>query len=120
MYWKEDFPERRQFVRVNMTMSVQYRGIRQASDSIINTISRDISTGGIRLLVNEFISVFTRLVLEIAVPSTPKPVKAVSKVAWIQKRPYGEQYEVGVEFMDMPEEDRRDIFDFVEKSIPKQ
>ncbi|MFA5093703.1 MAG: PilZ domain-containing protein [Candidatus Omnitrophota bacterium] len=120
MHWKADFPERRQFERVNTAMSVQYRGIRQASDSVISAISRDVSAGGIRLLVDEFISVFTRLVLEIALPSIPNPVKVVSKVAWIRKRPYGEQYEVGVEFMDMPEEDRRGICDFVERSAPKQ
>ena len=120
MYWKEDFPERRQQPRVNTTMSVQYRGIRQASDSVVNTISRDISAGGVRLLVDEFISVFTRLVLEIAVPSTPKPVRVVSKITWIRKRPYGEQYEVGAQFMDMPEEDKRGLSDFMEKSIPKK
>lgn len=120
MQLNPDFPEKRKFERINTTMSVQYRGIRQASDSVISAISRDISTGGVRLLVNEFISVFTRLVLEIAVPSSPKPVRAVSKVAWVRKRPYGEQYEVGVEFMDMPDEGRRGICDFVERSVPRQ
>jgi len=120
MYLKDDFPERRQQPRVNTTMSVQYRGIRQADDSVVNAISRDISNGGVRLLVNEFISVFTRLVLEIALPSVPKPVRVVSKVTWIRKRPYGEQYEVGAQFMDMSEEDKRGVFDFVESSVPKK
>lgn len=120
MYWKDDFPERRQQLRVNTAMSVQYRGIRQADDSVVSAISRDISTGGVSLLVNEFISVFTRLVLDIAVPSAPKPVRVVSKVAWIRKRPYGEQYEVGAQFMDMSEEDKRGVFDFVDRSIPKR
>ncbi|HOX09847.1 MAG TPA: PilZ domain-containing protein [Candidatus Omnitrophota bacterium] len=120
MQSKSDFPERRQFERINTAMSVQYRGIRQANGSVISAISRDISTGGVRMLVNEFISVFTRLVLDIAVPSTTKPVRVVSKVAWVRKRPYGEQYEVGVEFVDMPDEDRRSIFDFVERSVLRQ
>jgi len=120
MYWTDDFPERRQQPRVNTAMSVQYRGIRQASDSVVNAISKDISTGGVSLMVNEFISVFTRLVLEIAMPSMSKPVRVVSKIAWIRKRPYGEQYEVGAQFMDMSEEDKRGVFDFVERSIPKK
>lgn len=120
MYLKDDFPERRQQPRVNTTMSVQYRGIRQADDSVVNAISRDVSNGGVRLMVNEFISVFTRLVLDIALPSAPKPVRVVSKVAWIRKRPYGEQYEVGAQFMDMSEEDKKGIFDFVESSAPKK
>ena len=120
MYQKDDFPERRQQPRVNTAVSVQYRGIRQSEDSVINAISRDISTGGVRLLVNEFISVFTRLILDIAIPSAPKPVRVVSKVAWIRKRPYGEQYEVGAQFTDMPEEVKRGVFDFVERSIPER
>jgi len=117
--WKDDFPERRQQPRINTAMSVRYRGIRQTDDSVVNAISKDISAGGVRLLVNEFISVFTRLVLEIAVPSAPKPIRAVSKIAWIYKKPYGEQYEIGAQFMDMSEEDKKDVFSFIERSIPK-
>ncbi len=120
MYWKAEVPERRQYPRVNTTMSIQYRGIRQASDSIMGAIARDISCGGIRVLANEFVSVFTRLVVEVAIPSIPKPVRVISKVAWIQKRPHGEQYEVGMQFLDMAEEDKYNISEFVEKSIPKQ
>lgn len=120
MYWKDDFPERRQQSRLNTAMSVQYRGIRQANDSVVTAIARDISTGGVRLLVNEFISVFTRLALEIAMPSMPRPVRVISKIAWIRKRPYGEQYEIGAQFMDMSEEDKKGVFDFIERSIPKK
>lgn len=120
MYWKPVVPERRESPRVNTAMSVQYRGIRQTDDSVVGAIARDISVGGIRLLVNEFVSVFTRLVLEVALPSSPKPVTVISKVAWVRKRPHGEQYEVGMQFMDIAEEDRRDISDFIEKSIPRQ
>lgn len=119
MYWKAEVPERRQYPRVNTTMSIQYRGMRQASDSVMGAIARDISSGGIRVLVNEFISVFTRLVVEVYIPSTSEAVKVVSKVAWIQKRPHGEQYEIGMQFLDMAEEDRRNISEFVERSIPR-
>ncbi len=120
MYWKSEVPERRQNPRINTTMSIQYKGIRQASDSVMGAIARDISSGGIRVLLNEFVSVFTRLVVEVAIPSNPKLIRVISKVAWIQKRPHGEQYEVGMQFLDMAEEDRRDIAEFVERSIPKQ
>lgn len=112
--------ERRQYPRASTAMPVQYRGIRQASDAVVGTIARDISGGGVRLVVNEFISVFTRLVVEVSIPPTPKPIRATSKVVWVRKRPYGEQYEVGMEFVDITEEDKRNISNFVERSIPKQ
>ncbi len=112
--------ERRQFPRVSSAMPIQYRGIHQASDAVVGTVARDISSGGVRLIANEFISVFTRLVVEVSIPSTRKPIKAISKVVWIHKRPYGEQYEVGMQFVDMPEEDKRNIVHFVERSVPRQ
>lgn len=111
--------ERRVFPRISTAMPVQYRGIRQANGAVVGTIARDISSGGVRLVVNEFLSVFTRLVVEVSIPPTPKSIRAISKVVWIRKRPYGEQYEVGMEFVDITEEDKRNISDFVERSIPK-
>ncbi|MFH0771873.1 MAG: PilZ domain-containing protein [Candidatus Omnitrophota bacterium] len=119
MYDGLDFSERREHPRVGVAMPVSYRGIRQSGDSAMNAITRDISRGGIRLLVDEFISVFTRLVVDISIPSTVKPVRVVSKVAWVRKRPHGDQYEVGMQFIDIPEEDRRGIFEFVDKSNRK-
>ena len=120
MYESPAYQERRRNPRANSAMPVQYRGMRQGGDATIGAIARDISNGGIRLVVNEFLSIFTRLVVEISIPSTPKPVRAISKVVWIRKRPYGEQYEVGMQFVDMTEEDKRNIFQFVERLIPKQ
>lgn len=120
MYWKSGVIDRRQCPRLTTTMSAQYRGIRQLGDSIVVAIARDISGSGARLLVNEFISVFTRLVVEIGLPSASRPIRAVSKVAWIRKRPHGEQYEIGMQFVDIPEEDKKSLSAFLERSIPKQ
>lgn len=120
MYETPVYPDRRRYPRVNSAMPVQYRGIRQGSEAAVGTIARDISNGGIRFVSNEFLSIFTRLVVEISIPSTPKPVRAISKVVWIRKRSYGEQYEVGMQFVDMSEDDRRNISHFVDKSIPKE
>ena len=39
-------------------------------------------------------------------PSQTKPIKAVSKVAWVQKAKAGEDYEVGNQFMEITEKDR--------------
>lgn len=120
MYERPTYQERRRHPRVISAMPVQYRGIRQDGDAAVGTVARDISNGGIRFVTNEFISIFTRLVVEVSIPSTPKPVKAISKVVWIHKRPYGEQYEIGMQFVDMTEEDKRNLSQFVERSIPKQ
>ena len=55
------------------------------------------------------------MVLEITLPTLPKPVKAISKVAWIRKIPTGDQYEIGNQFLEMTKEDRAHMSNFMNK-----
>lgn len=108
--------ERRRHPRVNARLPLQYKDIQRPIEAYSGTLSRDVSEGGIRFLSNEFLSVFTRLLLEVSIPSLSRPIKAISKVAWIQKVPRSNQYNVGVRFMDMTEEDKKQLASFVTKS----
>ena len=108
--------ERRRHPRVNARLPLQYKDIQRPIEAYSGTLSRDVSEGGVRFLSNEFLSVFTRLLLEVSIPSLSRPVKAISKVAWIQKVPRSNQYNVGVQFMDMTEEDKKQLASFVTKS----
>jgi hypothetical protein len=55
--------------------------------------------------------------MEINLPTITKPIKAISKVAWIKKIPAGDEYELGNQFLEMTKEDKSHIRDFVDKSI---
>jgi len=52
-------------------------------------------------------------VVEINLPTIPKPIKAISKVAWIRKLPSSDQYELGNQFLEMSREDKVQINNFV-------
>ena len=108
--------ERRRQPRVNARLPLQYKDIQRPIEIYSGTLSRDVSQGGIRFISNEFLSIFTRLLLEVSVPSLSRPIKAISKVAWIQKIPRSSQYNVGVQFLDMTEEDKKQLASFIAKS----
>lgn len=111
--------EKRRFPRIESNLPVQYKNLRNLSEASKGSLSRDIGEGGVRFKSNEFISLACRLVLEITLPTVSKPIKAISKVAWIKRVPASEQYELGNQFLDMTKEDKAHVMDFVSKTVNK-
>ena len=105
--------ERRKFKRVNRILPLQYRNLRKSGELPKETVTKNISGGGACFNCGEFMSLACRMVVEIYLPAVPKPIKAISKIAWIRKLPTGEQYEMGNQFLDMTREDKVLINEFV-------
>jgi len=113
-----DLPEeKRRYKRTDTLISLQYKDLKKSSEPSLGSVSRNIGEGGICFKSNQFISLACRLVLEITLPTMPKPIKAISKVAWIRKMPVGDQYELGNQFLEMTKEDRIHIANFMNKIL---
>ena len=108
--------EKRRHHRVRTRLPLQFKDIQRPIEAYSGTLTKCLSEGGTRFTSTEFLSVFTRLLIEISVPSFSRPIKAISKVSWIRKVPYSNQYDVGVKFLDMTEEDKKQLSDFISKS----
>ena len=108
---------KRRHKRVDSNFPVQYRNLRKAGIPSAGTISRNLSEGGVCFKSNEFVSLACRLVLEITLPNSTKPVKAISKVAWIRKVPSSDQYELGNQFLEITKEDRSALMNFVNQAM---
>jgi len=104
---------------VESNLPVQYRNLRRTGEVSTGALSKDIGEGGVRFKANEFISLACRLVVEITLPTSSRPIKAISKVAWIKKVPSSDQYELGNQFLDITKEDKSIIMDFVNKTLNK-
>ena len=104
--------EKRRFQRIDSNLPLRYKNIKTATVPV-GSLTKDISEGGIRFKTNEFISLACRLVVEITLPTVQRPVKAISKVAWIRKLSSGEQYELGNQFLEISKEDRGLITDYM-------
>ena len=112
--WTDNAIEKRRFQRVDSNLPLRYKNIKTATVPM-GSLTKDISEGGISFKTNEFISLACRLVVEITLPTVQRPIKAISKVAWIRKLSSGEQYELGNQFLEISKEDRGLITDYVSR-----
>ena len=106
--------EKRRFQRIESSLPLRYKNIRMSTVPM-GSLTKDIGEGGVRFKTNEFISLACRLVVEITLPTVQRPIKAISKVAWIRKLSSGEQYELGNQFLEISKEDRGLITDYVNR-----
>ncbi len=109
--------DKRRYKRVESVLPVQFRNLRKAMDPGSGTLSHNLSEGGVCFMTKEFISLACRLVVEINLPALPKPIKAISKIAWIRKVPTSNQYMLGNQFLEMTKEDKAHVMNFVNNSI---
>lgn len=111
--------EKRRYQRVECNFPILYKNLRKGTDRPTGSLTRNIGEGGVAFKSSEFISLACRLVVEISLPSSVKPIKAISKIAWIRKIPASDQYELGNQFLEMSKEDKAHILDFVNKIASK-
>ncbi|MCK5450786.1 MAG: PilZ domain-containing protein [Candidatus Omnitrophica bacterium] len=110
----EGHDNHRKFSRVTTHIPVKYRKLTDPVDvTKTGTITRNLSEGGIHFKANEFISMACRLILEMDMPMFTKPVKAISKVAWIRKARSGDDYEIGNQFLEISKQDKALVSEYV-------
>ena len=110
----ENFAEKRRFPRIETRIPVRYRKLGAAGTQGTGTLTRNMSEGGIRFRTREFISMACRLILELDIPMIPKPVKAISRVAWIRKAPKGDDYEIGNQFLEISKQDKEVVSQYMD------
>ena len=109
--------DKRRYKRVESGLPVEYKELRKSSALARGSLTRNIGEGGICFQSNEFMSLACRLVVEITLPNVPKPIKAISKIAWIRRLPSSDMYELGNQFLEMAKEDRAHVADFISKVL---
>ena len=107
---------KREFKRMRYPIPVRFGG---DASRFRDSLMKDLGAGGIRLLSRDFLPIDSKLKLEFFLTPASEALMAVGRVVWIQKLPYSYQHEVGIQFLDIPEEGRKKIRQFVEKNIDK-
>lgn len=108
---------KRRHKRLDSTFPIQYRNLRKVGVIPVGSMTRNLSEGGVCFNSKEFVSLACRLVVEISLPNTTKPIKAISKIAWIRKLPATDQYELGNQFLEITKEDKANIMNFVNQTM---
>lgn len=113
-----DFQEKRSFPRLNLRIPVQYKRIKGRTNILRATVTKDIGAGGVKLLSNDYIPLHTKLKVDIFLTPKSESVSAVSKIVWIQKHPRSDQYDLGLQFTDIPENNRTVISGYINRNSP--
>lgn len=108
-----NFKEKRNFTRVGLRAPIRYQIMGQPQFD--NTISKDISLGGISFTSNSFIPLETPVMLEVNILS--KVLKAIGKIAWAQPIPHSYRNIMGLEFVEMPREEKEYLGDYLNMQL---
>jgi len=106
-YFKQ---EQRKYPRLNMSLPIQFREIGEFDKLPCETISKDISKGGVRFIAQKFIPVGNRLVVNIVFEPHTEVVRTIVKIVWIRRERYRDTYELGCQFVHIGEEARDRIY----------
>jgi len=116
-----DGSERRRFVRIPATTPIRYSFPKKTGHVKAAKI-KDVSIGGICIVINEKLSLKSDLCLEIAAAGNPNPIFAKGEVIWIKEAAESRDNEgvryfnIGVEFKDILPKDRERLSIFIRES----
>lgn len=107
--------ERRRYIRVNENSHVAYQVM--DATQIGDYMTADISQGGLRFYVSEFVPKGTVLKLRLTLKNIFFTFEALAKVAWVREEPHKDRYEVGVEFLNISNEDSLLLMGYIKKIL---
>ena len=93
--------DRRRYIRISEESKVSYRILPKRTNH--QFLTKDISQQGISFNVNEFIEVDSVLEIKVTLEKMPFSFTAVVEVRWIRKEIDDKSYEIGAEFVNIPE-----------------
>jgi len=106
--------ERRRFVRVPERLQISYEIV--SCKKTGEYLTRDISQGGVRFLVHNFIPQGTCLKIRLTLDPCLS-CEALVKIAWIRENHFSEDYEIGVEFISMPRDAQERFIEYLKTCI---
>ena len=115
------FVERRRFPRLNVSVDIEYSILKKESLHGNESITKNISAGGICLIVYEDVKVGSLLDLKINISEINYSINVKGKVIWSSSFSIGsdqrDRYDLGIEFTDINETDRQKISQYVFKLL---
>ncbi len=106
--------DKRQYTRVACEIDSAYQNLDAThAEAHAETITSDLSEGGVRFRAGRFISVHNRLLFRLRIPGQ-KPIEALAQPAWVREIPSVSQYEIGAKFLSLSDEDRELIRRYVQ------
>lgn len=102
--------EKRHFSRINFRNPLHFQilGIQETS----NTITDNISLGGIGFISKKFLTPESAILLECNLFS--RFFKTKGRIAWSSPLPHSDRYRAGVEFQELDLKAKRNLIDYID------
>jgi hypothetical protein len=87
-----------------------YRPVRlhlPRSPRVLETLTKDLSVGGVCCISPTAFPISTELNLEFVLSTGEGSITARGRTTWFRSLPHSEQFDLGITFLDMPETDKR-------------
>ena len=113
-------PERRKYPRLDMKATVNY--IAYSSTGISKdeqTYTENIGGNGICITTTNCITRNTIIELEIEIPGYGSPINALARVAYSRKRRMDNNFDTGVFFTDISDEERKYLVNYINSKIAR-
>ena len=106
--------ERRKYPRWRANLPVRYRLLGE-SGMYRGSLSKDIGTGGVRVVTDRFLPKDKALNVEISLGKAKRRFLAKGRIAWTEFVRYRDDaFASGIEFTEMNEKDKRDLAAYVD------
>ncbi|HDZ76623.1 MAG TPA: PilZ domain-containing protein, partial [Candidatus Omnitrophica bacterium] len=76
---------------------------------VVSTLTKDISSGGVLFESNEVLPIDASIKLTLSLPGVGHNIEALSNIVRVEEIEFKRQYNIGVEFKEIKEEDREEI-----------
>lgn len=80
------------------------------------TLTRDVSLGGVRFISPIAIPVLSECRLELTLAEGREPLVARGRIVWFQQLPHSDQFEIGASFIELSPQNQRRLSTYLEKS----
>lgn len=95
-----EIQEKRQFKRLKANLPVFYEDASGTRD-FGETVSKDISTTGLRMNMNTFFAPETSFHIRLRFPEVSKIIEGMAKIVWSHRISFSDQYQAGLQFYEL-------------------
>lgn len=106
--------ERRLFRRIKTSSPIEYKFLN--TEKFQQTVTCDISEGGVSFTVDGPVPVGTHLHFQVNLRNRPQPIYGIAKIVWSSKEPYSSKYRIGLEFTEVGSISKADICSIIQEN----
>ena len=101
-----------------MACVLPVRFMATGSQQPIETLSKNISLGGIMCLSPRRLAVLSPISMEMPLGRARQPLVAQGLVRWVQEIPDSQQYFVGITFLGLDQQDTAHLSRYIQIAVP--